>query len=108
MFNPNKRTFGDEEYREQPPMEYDDRPAKQAKVADQSTCWPQYQPGCGYRAWRFSQYDRVRCNVGGELGWVSGNVQALNEPSESSVLPYVVVLWACPLLGLVKHFRPSW
>ena len=45
------------------------------------------------RAWRFAKYDRVRCNLGGEFGWVGGNVQALNEPyGDGVVLPYVVML----------------
>lgn len=46
------------------------------------------------KAWRFAQYDRVRCNLG-ESGWCSGNVQALDEPAPSGrdrSLPYVVML----------------
>ena len=46
------------------------------------------------KAWRFAQYDRVRCNLG-ESGWCSGNVQALDEPDPSGrhrSLPYVVML----------------
>eukprot|EP01048_Picozoa_sp_COSAG05_P013324 COSAG05_NODE_1408_length_4964_cov_3.612950_1_plen_362_part_00 len=44
---------------------------------------------------RFAKYDRVWCNLGGDIGWVSGNVQATDEPApdESGVLlPYVVML----------------
>jgi hypothetical protein len=46
----------------------------------------------GKKAWRFALYDRVRCNLGSEVGWVSGNVQALNEPHQGGSLPYVVML----------------
>ena len=47
------------------------------------------------QAWRFANYDRVRCNLGVETGWVCGNVQALDEPypdGSPGTLPYVVML----------------
>lgn len=46
------------------------------------------------QAWRFANYDRVRCNLG-DQGWVCGNVQALDEPypdGSQGTLPYVVML----------------
>ena len=46
-------------------------------------------------AWRFAQYDRVRCFLGGDVGWAAGNVQAINEPApdgSGETLPYVVML----------------
>jgi hypothetical protein len=45
------------------------------------------------KAWRFAQYDRVWCNLGGDTGWTAGNVQVLDEPTdEGGSLPYVVML----------------
>ena len=44
---------------------------------------------------RFAKYDRVWCALGGEVGWASGNVQAVDEPAPdepSFLLPYVVML----------------
>eukprot|EP01046_Picozoa_sp_COSAG06_P019825 COSAG06_NODE_1428_length_9487_cov_195.907861_2_plen_365_part_00 len=46
----------------------------------------------GERAWRFGQYDRVHCNIGGDAGWASGNVQAVDQQTEEGSLPYVVML----------------
>ena len=43
------------------------------------------------KATRFAKTDRVRCNLGEELGWVYGVVQAVDEPDEECVsIPYVV------------------
>ena len=53
---------------------------------------------------RFAQYDRVRCFIGGDVGWAAGNVQAINEPApdgSGETLPYVVMLDA-PLKRLIS------
>ena len=44
------------------------------------------------KAWRFGQYDRVHCNLEGDVGWASGNVQAVDQVTEEGSLPYVVML----------------
>jgi hypothetical protein len=60
----------------------------------------------GSRAWRFGMYDLVRCNLGGELGWQPGNVQAQDEacPEGLGMLPYVVMLER-PLARLISAPR---
>ena len=52
-----------------------------------------YQPQRD-RGWRFAKFDRVRCNVGGEHGWVCGQVQAVNFVDQGCLLPYLVMLEA--------------
>ena len=84
----------------------DDRVAKRLKGS--STYRPQLD-----RAWRVAKFDRVRCNGGGEYGWVCGQVQAVNFVDEGCLLPYLVMLEP-PLKRMIavpydapSHVRPE-
>ena len=90
---------------EKPPAN-DGREAKRTKAAGNFR--PQRD-----RGWRFAKFDRVRCNIGGEHGWQSGQIQAVDHLSEGSCLPYIVQLEP-PLKRLVavpyddpSHVRPE-
>ena len=66
--------------------------AQQQQAQQQAQQQEQQEQEQGERAWRFGQYDRVHCNIGGDVGWASGNVQAVDQQTEEGSLPYVVML----------------
>eukprot|EP01043_Picozoa_sp_COSAG02_P007383 COSAG02_NODE_219_length_28538_cov_79.322058_23_plen_329_part_00 len=91
---------------------FDEKPDDNSRVAKRLKCSMTYKPQLD-RAWRFAKFDRVRCNVGGEYGWVCGQVQAVNFVDEGCLLPYLVMLEP-PLKRMIavpydapSHVRPE-
>ena len=92
---------------------WDDKPEEDSRAAKRGKAAPSgYQPQLD-RAWRFAKFDHVRCNVGGNFGWVCGQVQAVNFVDEGSLLPYLVMLEP-PMKRMIavpydapSHMRPE-
>ena len=78
--------------REKKPQQKQSRQRQRRRKQSQGKQPPREDRPRSAKAWRFDQYDRVHCNLGGDVGWASGNVQTRDERTDEGLLPYVVML----------------